>query len=97
MRKHYPKFRGMTSAFRKKQNGGRLRNSIGFRKVLTFFMLFSAILSMESFKKCKNNVNDHTCLFHCITLAVSLGSSLSPRPGGLGFKQLPRATANVSA
>ena len=35
--------------------------------------------------------------FSALTLAVSLGSSLDPRPGGLGFKQLPRSTANVNA
>ena len=60
-----------------------------------FLMLFSVIFSMKSLIKCKNN--DHTCLFQCITLALSRGSSLNPRPGGLGFKQLPRATANVNA
>ena len=31
-----------------------------------------------------------------LTLAVTLRSSLSPQPGGLGFKQLPRATAMVN-
>ena len=35
--------------------------------------------------------------FSASKLAVSLGSSLNPQPGGLGFKQLPRATANVNA
>ena len=34
---------------------------------------------------------------NALTLAVALGSSLNPRPGGLGFKQHPRATANVNA
>ena len=49
-RKRHNKFRGMTSVLFKKQNGGRLRNSIGFRLVLMFSMLFSAIFSMESLK-----------------------------------------------
>ena len=39
----------------------------------------------------------HMFFFSAFTLAVSLGSSLTPRPGGLGFKQLPQATANVYA
>ena len=42
-------------------------------------------------RKCKNNYD------HVYFNAVSLGSSLNPRPGGFGFKQLPRATTNVNA
>ena len=44
-----------------------------------------------------NHWKNATCLYSALTLAVSLGSSLNRRPGGLGFKQLPRATANVNA
>ena len=60
------------------------------QEFLSFFMLFSVIFTMESLRKCKNK--DHT-----YTLAVTLGNSLNPRPGGLGFKQFPCATANVNA
>ena len=35
--------------------------------------------------------------FSALTLVVSLGSSLNPRPSGLGLKPFPRATANVNA
>ena len=51
-----------------------------------FSMLFSAIYSMESLKKCKNN--DHTCLLQCINI-----SCVSRKQ----FEQLPRATAHVNA
>ena len=59
------------------------------------FMLFSAIFSMESLKNARITIT--SVYFSALILAVSLGSSLNPRPGGLGFKQLPRATANVYA
>ena len=59
-------------------------------------MLFSAIFSMEASLK-KARITTKHVYFRALTLAVSLGSNLNPRPGGLGFKQLPRATANVNA
>ena len=58
-------------------------------------MLFSAIFSMESLKNARITITH--VYFSALTLAVSLGSSLNPRPGGLGFKQLPRAMANINA
>ena len=35
--------------------------------------------------------------FSALTFAGSLDRSLNHQPGGLGFKQLPLATANVNA
>ena len=58
-------------------------------------MLFSTIFSMESLKNARITITH--VYFSTLTLAVSLGSSLNPRPGGLWFKQLSRATANVNA
>ena len=58
-----------------------------------FFMLFSAIFSMESLKNARIMIT-HVFL-KCINIAVSLRSSLNPRPSGLGFKEFPQATANV--
>ena len=59
------------------------------------FMLFSAIVSIESLTNaCITITHVYVC---ALTLAVSLRSSLNPRPGGLGYKQVPRATANVNA
>ena len=51
-------------------------------------LFFGYIFTMESLRKNKNN--DRTCFFSAFTLAVSLGSSLNPQSGGLGFKQLPQ-------
>ena len=72
------------------------RISIGFRLVLTLFMLFLVIFSMESLKNARITIR-HVYFSALLTLAMSLGSSLNPWPGGLRFKQLPRATANVNA
>ena len=55
----------------------------------------SARFRLKSGKICKNN--DHACLFHCITLAGSLGRCLNTQPKGLVFKKLPRDPANVNA
>ena len=56
---------------------------------LLHFLLFSAIFSM------KNAIITITYIyFSALTLAVSLGFK---QLGGLGFKQLPGATANVNA
>ena len=52
-------------------------------------MLFSAIFSMNAI------ITITHAYFSALKIAVSLESSLNPRPGGLGFKQLPRATAIV--
>ena len=60
-----------------------------------FYVIFAAIFSMESLKNARITITH--VYFSALTLAVSLGSSLNPRPGGLGFKQLPQATANVNA
>ena len=48
---------------------------------------------LKSGKICKNN--DHTCLFHALTLVGSLGRCLNTRPIGLVLKQLSRDRAPV--
>ena len=58
-------------------------------------MLFSAIFSKESLKNARITITH--VYFSALTFAVSLGSGLNSRPGGLGFKQLLRATANVNS
>ena len=58
-------------------------------------MLFSVIVLMELLKNARIVITH--VYYNALTLAVSLGGRLNPRPGGLGFKQLPRATANVNA
>ena len=56
-------------------------------------MLFS-LFSMESLKNARITITH--VYFSAFGLAVSLGSSVNPRPGGLGFKSIPRDTANVN-
>ena len=58
-------------------------------------MLFSAIFLMELLKNARVKITH--VYFSALTLAMSLGSSLKPRPLGFGFKQLPQAMANVNA
>ena len=64
-------------------------NFLRFILVLAFF--YNVIIE----NICKNKIT-HVYV-SALTLAVAIGSSLNPRPGGLGFKQHPRATANVNA
>ena len=59
---------------------------------LCYFWLYFQWKSLE-----KARITIIHVYFNALKLAVSLGSSLNPRPGSLGFKQLPRATANVNA
>ena len=77
------------------KNARRTRVSIGFWWVLTSFILFSIILQWNHLENARKAIIH--VYFSAFTLAVSLESSLNPRPGGLGFKQLSRVTANVNA
>ena len=60
-----------------------------------FYVIFDYIFNGNHWENARITIIH--VYFSALTLAVSLGSSLNPRPGGLGFKLLPRATAYVNA
>ena len=57
-------------------------------------MLISVIFSMGLLTNAR--ITNIHVYFSALTLAVSLGNSLNPLPGGLGFKQLPRVMAKIN-
>ena len=70
-----------------------------FQVSVSFYVFFYVIFGyIFNGNQCENaRIAIIHVYFYALIVAVSFGSSLNPRPGGLGFKQLPRATANVNA
>ena len=65
-----------------------------FGEFLRFYVISGYIFNRNHWENARLTII-HVYL-STLSLAVSLGSNLNPRPaGGLGFRQLPRATANV--